>query len=130
MMNIPGTPRGRQFTDARPNSKSVPLMAFTLAAAHGWNGGGSSGVALGSNCLLPAASNVNPPVVPGNQTPDKSGCPSEVRGAGPPLGKGTALILLTGTGPLSLALPALSFCAAAGENITHNAARPIPTAKR
>src|SRR5882762_4162091 len=71
--NIPGTPRGIQFTEARPNSKSVVVIALIFAAAQGWKGGGSSGVALGSNCLLRAGLNEKPPAVPGNQTPEKSG---------------------------------------------------------
>src|SRR5882672_9632222 len=61
-------------------------MALIFAAAQGWNGGGSSGVAFASNCLLKAVLKVKPPAVPGNQTPERSGWPSALRGAGPPLG--------------------------------------------
>src|SRR4029077_11879605 len=89
-MNIPGTPRGRQFTDARPNSKSVVVIALIFAAAQGWKGGGSSGVTLESTCLLNAVLKAKPPAVPGNHTPERSGCPSAARGAGPPLGIGWA----------------------------------------
>src|ERR1700722_13941549 len=61
-------------------------MALIFAAAQGWKGGGSSGVALASNCLLRVVLNVKPPAVPGNQTPERSTWPSAVRGAGPPFG--------------------------------------------
>src|SRR5579864_7449351 len=63
-------------------------IALIFAAAQGWNGGGSSGVALASNCFFKAVLNVKPPAVPGNQTPERSGWPSAARGAGPPLGMG------------------------------------------
>src|ERR1700758_2781877 len=68
-------------------------MALIFAAAHGWNEGGSSGVALGSNCLRSAGLSVWPPAMPPNQTPERSGWPSAVRGAGPPSGTACCLDL-------------------------------------
>src|SRR2546422_10828485 len=86
-----GTPRGIQFTDDFDSSSSVGVMALIFAAAQGWKEGGSSGVALGSNCLRAAGSTPYRPLTPwpallGSQRPDKSGCPSANRGAGPPGG--------------------------------------------
>ena len=63
----------------------------SFASAQGWNTGGSSGVTLGSNCLMVASSSgyANCSIRPeafGYQRPVRSGCPSAVRGAGPPGG--------------------------------------------
>src|ERR1700674_420826 len=119
-MNIPGTPRGRQFTDARPNSKSVVVIALIFAAAAGWKGGGSSGVTLASNCLLSAGLKLKPPALPGNQTPERSGCPSAVRGAGPPFGAGCGAAFAPGWG-------ALPSCAPTGVEVMQNSAKVAPT---
>src|SRR5205823_4371690 len=88
-----GTPRGMQFTDDFDSSSSVGVIALIFAAAHGWNSGRSSGVAFGSNVGIGAGSTPYRPLTPcaaplGNQWPDRSGCPSESRGAGPPGGSG------------------------------------------
>src|SRR5258705_8494528 len=86
-----GTPRGMQFTDDFDNSSSVGVIALIFAAAHGWNTGRSSGVALGSNVRIAAGSTPKRPETPwpapfGNQWPVKSGWPSASRGVGPPGG--------------------------------------------
>src|SRR5262249_44841766 len=86
-----GTPRGRQFTEDFESSSSVGVMPLIFARAHGWKEGGSSGVALGSNCRRAAGSTPHRPLTPwpalfGSHNPDKSGCPSDNRGVGPPGG--------------------------------------------
>src|SRR5947199_10380981 len=86
-----GRPRGMQFTDDFDNSSSVGVMALIFASAQGWKEGGSSGVTLGSNCLRASGSTPKRPLTPwpalfGSQSPEKSGCPSAIRGAGPPGG--------------------------------------------
>ena len=80
-----------QFTDDFDNSSSVGVMALIFASAQGWNSGFSSGVAFESNVPSAAGSTPNRPLTPwpaplGNQCPDKSGWPSDSRGAGPPGG--------------------------------------------
>src|SRR5439155_12474312 len=86
-----GSPRGMQFTDDFDSSSSVGVIALILATAHGCNAGFSSGVTLGSNVRSAAGSTPKRPLTPcpaplGNQCPDKSGWPSDSRGAGPPGG--------------------------------------------
>src|SRR5579871_6738370 len=90
VINIPGTPRGMQFTEGRRISASRVESFFTFSAAQDWNGGFSSGVALGSNWRRAGSASAvrsSRPIFPGNQTPERSGWPSAVRGAGPPGGK-------------------------------------------
>src|SRR6266850_767702 len=89
--HIAGTPRGMQFTDDLDSSSSVGVMALIFAKAQGWKEGGSSGVTLGSNCRRASGSTPKRPLTPwpapfGSQSPEKSGCPSAIRGAGPPGG--------------------------------------------
>src|SRR5262245_53376556 len=84
-----GTPRGIQFTDDFESSSSVGVIALIFASAHGWNNGFSSGVTFGSNVGIAAGSTPKRPLTPcpapfGNQWPERSGCPSDNRGGGPP----------------------------------------------
>src|SRR5262245_22162012 len=86
-----GTPRGRQLTEDFVSSSSVGVIDLILASADGWKTGGSSGVTLGSKVPSAAGSTPKRPLTPwpaplGNQCPDRSGCPSGNRGAGPPGG--------------------------------------------
>src|SRR5580704_16172326 len=88
---MPGTPSGSQLTPSSASEASVRLMDLSLASAQGWKEGFSSGVTLGSNCCRASTSTGSADMIPtppllGNQTPDKSGWPSAVRGAGPPGG--------------------------------------------
>ena len=64
-------------------------MALNFASAHGWNGIGSSLHARSGTTLHALAF----PVGPGNQTPERSTWPSDIRGGGPPGGSGTGLTL-------------------------------------
>src|SRR6266850_5706456 len=118
--HIAGTPRGMQFTDDFDNSSSVDVMALIFASAQGWKEGGSSGVTLGSNCLRASGSTPKRPLTPwpalfGSQSPEKSGCPSAIRGAGPP-------------GGITLIVDSV-FWAPAGRERTYNNVRTARQAK-
>src|SRR5688572_14971897 len=107
-----GTPRGMQFTEDFDSSSSVGVIDLILANAAGLKAGGSSGVTFGSNWRIAAGSTPNRPLTPwpalfGSQCPDKSGWPSDSRGAGPP--GGITLIVYSWV------------CASAGAETTDNA---------
>ena len=90
MVHMPGVPTGVHLTPGLFSSRSVRDIALIFAAAAGWNGTGSSFsgiVRARRSTRWPCRSG------PENQTPDRSTCPSDMRGAGPPGGSGTGFTL-------------------------------------